>query len=302
MRSTLRSTHYLKAMGISVWKSRRVLPFEKTRDIDTESISKESLLVESTGVELLSVEQASAEPIVDSLVASEVVKSEKITPVIAIPETAIPEITAPNDVVSSKSKLHESDQKVTTSDVLDWNTLRDKMSQCRACDLHHSRSQVVFGVGNRPADWLIIGEAPSIDEDELGEPFVGAAGQLLNQMLIAIGVSREQVFINSLVRCRTPDNRDPSPDEVLSCSTFLEQQIELIQPKLILAVGRVATQNLLGKKDPIGKMRGNLYHFGAAKIPLVPIFHPAYLLRSPSEKSKAWSDLVFAKCRLNAQS
>lgn len=260
----MRSAHYLKAMGVSVWKSRRTLPFEKKVAPEAQRMSEDLSIFESpiaSSVGQQNTEQPSAESTFD--------------------ETVTPKVVAPA--------------------VISWDGLRENMVQCRACDLHHSRSQVVFGVGNRQADWLVIGEAPSVDEDTFGEPFVGAAGQLLNQMLIAIGVSREKVFISSLVRCRTPDNRDPSATEVLSCSKFLERQIELIQPKVILSVGRVATQNLLDKKEPIGKMRGNLYQFGSMNIPLVPTFHPAYLLRSPSEKSKVWSDLVFAKRNLNCQ-
>jgi DNA polymerase len=152
----------------------------------------------------------------------------------------------------------------------------------------------VFGVGNRNADWLVIGEAPGKDEDLQGEPFVGRAGQLLNAMLQAIGLRREQVYIANILKCRPPDNRDPRPEEVECCEPYLLRQVELIAPKLILAVGRVAAQNLLKTDTPIGKLRGRVHDFRATGIPLIATYHPAYLLRSPMEKRKAWQDLQLA--------
>lgn len=177
---------------------------------------------------------------------------------------------------------------------LDWAPLASAVAACTRCELHGTRTQTVFGVGNRHADWLIIGEAPGADEDAQGEPFVGRAGQLLNAMLFAIGLKREQVYIANILKCRPPGNRDPRPEEVLCCEPYLFRQIELIQPKIILAVGRIAAQNLLKTTTPIGKLRGQLHRFGAAGIPVVVTYHPAYLLRSPTEKRKAWDDLQFA--------
>lgn len=177
---------------------------------------------------------------------------------------------------------------------LDWDALRSRVSECTACGLHASRTQTVFGVGDQHADWLVIGEAPGADEDAQGEPFVGRAGQLLNAMLLACGLKREQVYIANILKCRPPDNRDPRPDEVASCEPYLMRQIELIQPKLILAVGRIAAQNLLQCDTPIGKLRGRVHRFRDTDIPLVATYHPAYLLRSPGEKRKAWQDLQLA--------
>lgn len=177
---------------------------------------------------------------------------------------------------------------------LDWDPLAARVAACTRCELHSTRTQTVFGVGNRHADWLIIGEAPGADEDAQGEPFVGRAGQLLNAMLFAIGLKREQVYIANILKCRPPGNRDPRPEEVLCCEPYLFRQIELLQPKIILAVGRIAAQNLLKTDTPIGKLRGRLHHFGPAQLPVVVTYHPAYLLRSPSEKRKAWADLQFA--------
>jgi DNA polymerase len=177
----------------------------------------------------------------------------------------------------------------------DWGTLRERVAACTACELCKSRTQTVFGVGNTRADWLIIGEAPGAEEDRQGEPFVGRAGQLLNAMLLAIGLPRESVFIANILKCRPPGNRDPKPEEVARCLPFLRNQIALLEPKIMLAVGRIAAQNLLATDAPLARLRGKLHHFGEAHTPLVITYHPAYLLRTPSDKRKAWEDLKFAR-------
>lgn len=175
---------------------------------------------------------------------------------------------------------------------LDWNELRNCVADCTKCELSATRTQTVFGVGNPNADWMVIGEAPGAEEDRRGEPFVGRAGQLLNEMLGAIGQSRDAVFIANILKCRPPNNRDPQPSEVAACGDYLARQIELVQPKIILAVGKFAAQNLLGSDDPVGRMRGRAHEFNG--IPLVVTYHPAYLLRSPSQKRKSWADLCLA--------
>ena len=172
--------------------------------------------------------------------------------------------------------------------------LKFTVSNCTLCDLHRTRTQTVFGEGHPAADWLIIGEAPGADEDRLGEPFVGRAGQLLTSMLRAMGLAREEVFIANILKCRPPNNRDPQSNEVNSCGAYLRQQIELIQPKIILVVGRIAAQSLLNVETPIGKMRGQEYTYQDTDIPVVATYHPAYLLRSPQQKRKVWEDLKFA--------
>jgi len=177
---------------------------------------------------------------------------------------------------------------------LDWPALEARVSECTRCELHSSRTRTVFGVGNHSADWLVIGEAPGHDEDQQGEPFVGRAGQLLNAMLRAAGLQREQVFIANILKCRPPDNRDPKPEEVACCEPYLLRQIELIRPRLILAVGRIAAQNLLNTQTPIGKLRGEVHQFRDTGIPVIATYHPAYLLRSPTEKRKSWQDLQLA--------
>jgi DNA polymerase len=173
-----------------------------------------------------------------------------------------------------------------------WDELRAVVAACTRCGLHESRTQTVFGVGNPTADWMIIGEAPGAEEDRRGEPFVGRAGKLLDEMLLAIGEKRESVFIANILKCRPPNNRDPAPDEAASCRPFLERQIELVRPKIILAVGRIAAQQLLQSDAPVGRLRGKVHQLGAT--PLVVTYHPAYLLRSPSQKRKSWDDLCLA--------
>jgi DNA polymerase len=177
----------------------------------------------------------------------------------------------------------------------DWPELRARVAACRRCGLCSTRTQTVFGVGNQAAEWLIVGEAPGADEDRQGEPFVGRAGQLLNSMLRAIGLAREQVYIANVLKCRPPGNRDPAAHEASECLPYLEQQIALLKPKIMLAVGRIASQNLLRTEVTLGRLRRQVHTFGASRVPLVVTYHPAYLLRTPSDKRKAWEDLKFAR-------
>jgi DNA polymerase len=176
---------------------------------------------------------------------------------------------------------------------LDFDALAAQVAGCRLCALCDSRTQTVFGVGDRSARWMIVGEAPGSEEDRRGEPFVGRAGQLLDAMLLAAGFKRSDVFIANVLKCRPPNNRDPSSSEAAACLPYLKRQIELVGPDLILAVGRVAAQRLLDTTEPLGKIRGRVHRFGA-NVPVVVTYHPAYLLRSPSQKRKAYEDLVFA--------
>lgn len=176
-----------------------------------------------------------------------------------------------------------------------WTLLEQTIRDCSRCALHQQRIQAVPGVGGRDADWLVIGEAPGADEDEQGEPFVGPAGQLLDQMLRAIGLQREQVYITNVVKCHPPGNRDPKPGEAAACRGYLERQIGLVRPRVILALGRVAAQSLLHSDEPVAGLRGRRLTFGEQAIPLVVTYHPAYLLRSPAEKRNAWQDLLLAR-------
>jgi len=204
----------------------------------------------------------------------------------------------PEDSTVIATRLSGDD---SPTDGLDWPALQDRVAGCTRCALHATRTQTVFGTGNRSADWLVIGEAPGADEDRQGEPFVGRAGQLLTEMLRAAGQERDAVYITNILKCRPPNNRDPQPDEVSSCHDYLERQIELIKPRLILAVGRIAAHNLLETDTPVGRLRGRVHTYGPAGIPLVVTYHPAYLLRSPLEKRKSWDDLKLALQIINGQ-
>jgi DNA polymerase len=193
---------------------------------------------------------------------------------------------------------------------MDWPALREAVASCTACSLCESRRQTVFGVGHPQAHWMIVGEAPGEEEDRRGEPFVGRSGQLLDNMLRAIGLSRhavaptgstespaladpaKQVFIANTLKCRPPGNRNPLPDELARCEGFLIRQIELVQPKIILAMGRFAVQSLLRSAAPIGQLRGRVHRYQG--VPLVVTYHPAYLLRNLPEKARAWDDLCLA--------
>ena len=168
------------------------------------------------------------------------------------------------------------------------------MPTCTACALHQGRTQTVFGVGDEKAHWLLVGEAPGAEEDRVGEPFVGQAGRLLDNMLAAIGLRRgDNVYICNVLKCRPPGNRNPEPGEVAKCTPFLLRQIELIGPKLIVAMGRFAAQTLLGTDASIASLRGRVHRY--AGVPLIVTYHPAYLLRNLPDKAKAWQDLVFAR-------
>ena len=181
---------------------------------------------------------------------------------------------------------------------MDWAALREAVPSCQACGLCHGRTQTVFGVGAERADWMVVGEAPGEQEDLRGEPFVGPAGQLLDAMLRAVGKDRQApageqaVFIANVLKCRPPGNRNPAPDEVAQCEPYLRRQVELVQPKLILALGRFAVQALLNTSEPIGRLRQQVHRYQG--VPVVVSYHPAYLLRNLPDKAKAWDDLVLA--------
>ena len=187
--------------------------------------------------------------------------------------------TGPTESEVGKSSLTELERNVRT---------------CTRCELHSSRVNTVFGTGNPAADWMFVGEAPGAEEDRQGLPFVGRAGQLLNAMLGAVGMSRDLVYIANVLKCRPPNNRDPLGVEVGRCEPYLHQQVAWIRPKIIVAMGRFAAQSLLKTSRPIGKLRGERFEYGDTHIPLVVTYHPAYLLRNPIDKRKAWEDLLFA--------
>ena len=177
---------------------------------------------------------------------------------------------------------------------MQWPELKAAVHNCTACGLRAGCTQTVFGVGDASANWLLVGEAPGAEEDRLGEPFVGQAGKLLDNMLAALGLARDNnVYIANVLKCRPPGNRNPEPQEVATCSPYLLRQIDLIRPKLIVAMGRFAVQTLLNTDATIGSLRGKVHQYHG--VPLVVTYHPAYLLRNLPDKAKAWADLVFAR-------
>ncbi len=199
-------------------------------------------------------------------------------PAVAMPAVATPAATTVADDVAT----------------LDWAQLEGRVAACTRCSLAATRTQTVFGTGDRRARWLLVGEAPGADEDRQGEPFVGRAGQLLNSMLRAAGFERGEVYIANVLKCRPPANRDPGPEEARCCLPYLHRQIALVNPDLVLCLGRIAAQNLLGVDTPLGQLRGRVHRLAPLGTPVVVSYHPAYLLRSPSEKRKSWADLRLA--------
>ncbi len=268
---------YLNAMGIDVW-ARRDLP----RDLSEPQAAKASAVKEIPVASTRPTEMATA---VTPVLPAQAPASDLEPPPI--------ELDTLEPVIDNE---YEHEEPATPAlATLDWPALKERVAACTLCELHQSRTQSVFGVGDVKAEILIIGEAPGADEDRQGEPFVGKAGQLLNAMLKAIGLSRQQVYIANILKCRPPNNRDPSPEEATQCSAYLQRQIELIQPTLILALGRIAAQRLLQTSTSLARMHGQIHRLETTGTPLLVTYHPAYLLRSPAEKRKAWDDLKTAR-------
>lgn len=195
----------------------------------------------------------------------------------------------------SENQENALDQPVQLS----WQQLQQQVAACQQCGLHQTRTQTVFGVGNHQASCLIVGEAPGADEDKAGEPFVGRAGQLLNAILFALGIERSMVYIANVLKCRPPQNRDPHAEEIACCQHFLQAQIRLLQPKLIIAVGRIAAFHLVpSHSSSLGALRGRCHRYQDTDIPVIVTYHPAYLLRSPQEKRRAWRDWLSAQAVL----
>lgn len=276
----------LELMGIPLWELRRPLGALSQRPAPMPETAEvvESAIVEPAPVEpppaISEAPPASAEPSI---------------------EPSLQELFPPDNEPAPTPDPAFRDERASAILQMDWETLQAAAKDCTACGLCASRTQTVFGVGDRQARWLMIGEAPGADEDRLGEPFVGRAGKLLDEMLRALSLKRQQVYIANILKCRPPENRDPTPEETRLCWPFLERQIQLIRPKIILAVGRIAAQMLLQTDVAIGKLRGKVYRLSDLGIPVVVSYHPAYLLRSPREKRKSWDDLQLAHRTLNAE-
>ena len=197
--------------------------------------------------------------------------------------------------VRADAKGEVASEPAASSDDAVWRSLEREVSACTACGLHASRTQTVFGVGSRVAEWMFVGEGPGFEEDRQGEPFVGRAGKLLDKMLAALGFDRSQVYIANTVKCRPPDNRNPRPEEIAACNGYLQRQIDLIRPRLVVALGAVAANTLLHTEVAVGKLRGKVHRLDETGTPLIVTYHPAYLLRSPNQKKAAWKDLQLAQ-------
>ncbi len=205
----------------------------------------------------------------------------------------VPRASVPGEQpLSPEVIIDYAEPRLTAPAADNWDVLQAEVANCTKCALCATRTQTVFGSGNKQADWMLVGEAPGQHEDEQGLPFVGNAGLLLTEMLRAIGLSREEVFITNILKCRPPNNRDPHADEVTSCNDYLQRQQKLIQPKIILAVGRIAAQTLLKTDEPLAGLRGKVHTFN--NTPVVVVYHPVYLLRYLQEKRNAWLDLQLA--------
>ena len=200
-----------------------------------------------------------------------------------------------DEVISEQGQRQESQQPLSGQFMphppAGWEPLQLAVSNCSKCSLCQSRQNTVFGTGDQNARVMVIGEAPGEEEDRQGLPFVGRAGLLLNQMLLATGLSRETVYIANILKCRPPGNRNPDPEEVKACHDYLQQQIDLVQPEVILATGGVSAKNLLQSDEAVGRLRGKMHYYGESKIPLLVTYHPSYLLRKPGEKARSWQDL-----------
>ena len=209
-----------------------------------------------------------------------------------IAETGNLTVGIAGDVEEEKSRTTTLTLDAEGRHLRQWRVVRKEVSECVHCELHRTRKNTVFGVGAENADLMLIGEAPGADEDAQGEPFVGRAGKLLDSMLAAIGMGRKQVFIANILKCRPPNNENPTPEQAEKCRPHLDRQIELIQPRAILALGAVAAHNLLEVETPIGRLRGTVHEMSKSGIPVIPTYHPAYLLRRPQGKAQAFEDLM----------
>jgi uracil-DNA glycosylase family 4 len=241
-------------------------------------------------------------------VAGPVVEAPQVatgTPRVAAPPATAPSRPAPTPAPSSAplAPAEAPPARPSHVDRMDWPELRETVANCQACGLCKGRKNTVFGVGDVQTDWMIVGEAPGENEDLQGEPFVGAAGQLLDNMLRAVGRSRQGegaqgAYIANVLKCRPPANRNPQPEEVARCEPYLVRQVTLVKPKVIVAMGRFAVQSLLKTTEPIGRLRGRVHRYEG--VPVIVTYHPAYLLRTPGDKGKAWADLCLAMEQLAA--
>ena len=284
----------LEAMGLKVWAP---LP----DPTETEPGGQAAAVQERPPAVPAAVPRA-ARPAV-ATVATEGGDARPATPParapLAAPAPAEPPAASALQALLPQALAAAEGERTRAIQAMDWAQLRDSVASCRACGLCEGRKQTVFGVGHEQAHWMIVGEAPGEQEDLQGEPFVGPAGKLLDNMLRALGLGRvsadapQQVFVANTLKCRPPRNRNPEPAELAQCLPYLQRQIELVKPRIILALGRFAVQTLLQRSDAIGRLRGEVHAYQG--IPVVVSYHPAYLLRNLTDKARAWEDLCLAR-------
>jgi len=312
--SNVRRIAYLEAMGIDVWQHRAGQPAPAVAAPEV-AFSSSTTTAPARKVQATDRGTAATQTPVEQTPAMAVpnVRTEPVTgsdtagalhqpPTTAFEQTAVtpPETARDADaVVGAGQESADLEVPVVPPAGRDrlptLAELQQQAAACTRCELHTSRLQSVFGDGNANADWMFVGEAPGAEEDRQGLPFVGPAGQLLNAMLVAIGLQRDQVYIANLVKCRPPRNRDPKPQELTSCQSFINSQLAIVQPRIIIALGRFAAQSLIGSTDSIGRLRTGTHRHAASGTTVIATYHPAYLLRSPVEKSKSWRDLLRAR-------
>ena len=236
----------------------------------------------------------------NSLFAEDVARTPDLA-IASLPQERLAFVAMSNEVPDTAGSANDTaSERTRTGTTLE--EIAVEISHCQRCQLHETRINTVPGVGSNPADWMFIGEAPGQNEDQQGLPFVGRAGQLLDAMITALHMQRSDVFIANTIKCRPPGNRDPLPVEVAECEFFLHRQLAVVKPKVIVALGRISAQVLLKSSEPLGKLRGRVHQYGKTGIPLVVTYHPAYLLRSPQQKSRAWEDLLLAQSIVNPDS
>lgn len=265
----------LAEMGVRIWAPKPAVTAAPARPVETEVVAPPPA--------------ASAPVVRPSPVAAAPVARAPVAPVVAPARSPAPAPSGPADTGLAP--------RPAGIETMDWPALQAAVAGCEACGLCRSRKNTVFGVGDVQADWMIVGEAPGENEDLQGEPFVGLAGQLLDNMLRAVGRSRtgagaQGAYIANVLKCRPPANRNPQPAEVAQCEPYLARQVALVKPKIILAMGRFAVQSLLKTDEPIGRLRGRVHRYEG--VPVIVTYHPAYLLRTPADKAKAWADLCLA--------
>ncbi|MBK5931206.1 uracil-DNA glycosylase [Halochromatium salexigens] len=292
-----RRLHYLAAMGIEVWQP-RVAGESAAATVpapEPKSALEPAPLLADQDAEPAPQPALTAQPTTGATGAQAALQAIARASLARKTQAAVPAATshsAPAAAAAAATAATDEQRQITG---MDWDTLAACVAECRRCPLCETRTKTVFGTGDRHAELLFVGEGPGQDEDQQGEPFVGRAGQLLNKMLAAIGLAREQVYIANIVKCRPPRNRNPAPEEASACRPYLERQIALLEPKLIVSLGAVSANNLLGNSEAVGRMRGKHHHYqpgdGAEPIPLLVTYHPSYYLRSPAEKAKGWQDL-----------